>query len=70
MADDDLIGGARGSETLLDAPDALARDGFTGQFMARSPDASTQAGRIECASWTVEDAVALLGPDQPAEDVN
>ena len=54
MADDDVTDVARGSETLLDALGALARDGCTGQFMARSPDASTQAGRIECASCHTE----------------
>jgi hypothetical protein len=54
VADDDLTGVARGSSTLLDVLGAIAREGFTGQFMARTPDASTQAGRIECASCHTE----------------
>jgi hypothetical protein len=50
VVDDDLTGVARGSATLLEVLAEIARDGFTGQFMAREPDPSTQAGRIECAS--------------------
>jgi hypothetical protein len=54
VADDDLTGVARGSATLLEVLAAIAGDGFTGQFMARAPDPSTQAGRIECASCHME----------------
>jgi hypothetical protein len=50
----DLTGVARGSTTLLDVLAVLAGDGFTGQFMARAPDPSTQAGRIECSSCHTE----------------
>jgi hypothetical protein len=62
VADDDLTGVARGSATLLEALDAIAREGFTGQFMAQAPDPATQAGRIECASCHTEfpaDAAAV-----------
>jgi hypothetical protein len=58
VADDDptgdLTGVARGSATLLDVLAAISRDGFTGQFMARAADPSTQRGRIECASCHTE----------------
>jgi hypothetical protein len=52
--DDDSTGVDRGSVTLLDVLGTLTGEGFTGQFMAREPEASTQAGRIECASCHTE----------------
>jgi hypothetical protein len=54
VADDDLTGVARGSATLLEVLAEIAREGFTGQFMARAPEASTQAGRIECVTCHTE----------------
>lgn len=50
MAHDDLDGVARDSETLLDALAALAREGFTGQFMAAAVGSTAPAGRVQCLS--------------------
>jgi hypothetical protein len=48
--DEDLPGVARGAETLLDVLNALATEGYTGEFAAADVDAPTQQGRIVCSS--------------------
>jgi hypothetical protein len=48
--DEDLMGVARGAETLLDVLGALASEGYTGEFAAAEVDGDTQHGRIVCSA--------------------